>query len=730
MGLDIININLKKIIILSLALLILFPVIQLSFSLTPESSAQNLTNDLEHDIARIYGWVVDINTGGPAVNYTVKVTGETYRGNSTVTDASGYYDLFIISGDHTLTISKKNITYESRRFFIDRGTEKRLDPKIDPKMGLYKLSGRVNDEELGIYAAGYTVNLTARDGYVYSTTVTDFHGYYEFIIPRGNYTLRISREGELFKKVDVKIRVQDETLDITIKEIKDEEEYIFAWVTPEQVVSDIISHWWALVLLIILLIVTPIALTYVDKIPVKIDHRKYRLIDEKTVLFLERIVRYNIIIAFAILLLLFLAWLFPGFNDGVWVQVAPHIAAVYTILILFIIMRLLTLILHTGMEYLRGNLAWKPKLKISPRYIGLLDIVLKYMIILIFGINMIVIALAIFGMGDLISEGVSNFFAVNSGYLVFIILILIMMYFSGRFMRSFIDDMKKKDTARFSPEIANMVGKVIKIMIYVLGAMIIIFALLQMGGMGELGQTLILILSIVIGLVVSMAATGSIGNILTSFVLNAFRPFQVGDRVKIGGIIGDVESTNLAFVRLKTLNGETIDIPNNNVIAGDITNYSRSGAFAVTVEVGIGYNVPSEAVKKFMVDAARETKDILDDPRPYVIVTKMGDYAINYLLRAYTNNAKIMFRVRSNLMANVQEQFYSHGVEILSPWYLVRREEKMPTEKETMEAWKGTDEKVEEILTKEHEEKIGGGFDLMDKMESEPTSTPNHLEKS
>jgi small-conductance mechanosensitive channel len=728
MGLEFIKRNLKKMILLSLILLFVFPFIPLS--LTPESTAQNTSNDLVPDIARIYGWVRDLATDEPAVNYTVEITGETYLGNSTITNDAGYYDIYIISGDHTLTIFKDEVIYEHRDFSIERGTEKRLDPKIDSKVGLFKLSGRITDEELAIYAVGYTINITSIDEYEYSSTTTDFHGYYEFIVPPGNYTLRVSRKGTDFKKVDIEVEREDIIFDIIIKEKEEPEEDFFAWITPQQIFSDIIEHWWALIFVIALCVVTPILLTYVDKIPVKLDHRKHKFIDEKTVFFLEKIVRYNLIIAFFILLLLFLAWLFPGFNDSVWKEVAPHIAAIYTIVILFIIMRLILLILNTVMEYLRGNLTWKPKLKISPRYIGLLDIFFKYLIILIFGINMIVIALAIFGMGDLISDSVSSFFAENSGYLVFIILVIILMYFSGRFLRSFLTDMKKKETSRISPEIADMAGKVIKIVVYIFGAMIIIFALLQMGGMGELGQTLILILSIVIGLVVSMAATGSIGNILTSFVLNAFRPFEVGDRVTIGNVTGDIQTTNLAFVRLRTLDGEIVDIPNNNVIAGNITNYSKSGAFAVTVEVGIGYDVPSETVKKFLVDAARDTKDILEDPRPHVIVIKMGDYSINYLLRAYTNNAKIMYRVRSNLMANVQEQFYGHGVEILSPWYLVRREEKKQTEEELSETWKGTDEKVEKIITKEHEEKIGGGFDLMDKIETEPNSQTNGLKKS
>ena len=245
--------------------------------------------------------------------------------------------------------------------------------------------------------------------------------------------------------------------------------------------------------------------------------------------------------------------------------------------------------------------------------------------------------------------------------------------------------------------------------------MIIIFAILQMANMGGLGQTLILMISMIIGFVVAMAATGSIGNVLSGLVLNAFRPYKIGDRVKIGDEIGDVVGTNLGFVQLETLNSEIIEIPNNTVIADKIINYSKSGAFAVNVDVGIGYYVPNELVKTLLIDAARDTKDIEDDPRPNVLLMNMGDYSITYRLRGFTTNAKAMLRVRSNLMASVHTQFYKHGVEILSPWYLVKREEAIPTSEKISKGWEASEKEGKEVLEKETGKKITDSFELMEK---------------
>ena len=52
---------------------------------------------------------------------------------------------------------------------------------------------------------------------------------------------------------------------------------------------------------------------------------------------------------------------------------------------------------------------------------------------------------------------------------------------------------------------------------------IAIFTLLSAMGLGDLGQTIILMLSMIVGFVVSMAATGSIGNALSGLVIYGFK---------------------------------------------------------------------------------------------------------------------------------------------------------------------------------------------------------------
>ena len=203
------------------------------------------------------------------------------------------------------------------------------DFEIDPQRRFYRVFGDIHDDELDRPAYNFKVNATGIDDEEYDTTMSDPYGFYELIVPEGKYTICVSKNNVEYCEESVLVSTTDAQLDLTIKEPPEDEEDIFAWINLNQIISDIIAHWWALIFIIVILVVTPIILTLVDKIDEKLDHRKYRFIDEKTVIFIEKITRYNLIIASIILLIMFFAWLFPGFDNMAWRHIAPQFIRLY-----------------------------------------------------------------------------------------------------------------------------------------------------------------------------------------------------------------------------------------------------------------------------------------------------------------------------------------------------------------------------------------------------------------
>jgi hypothetical protein len=171
----------------------------------------------------------------------------------------------------------------------------------------------------------------------------------------------------------------------------------------------------------------------------------------------------------------------------------------------------------------------------------------------------------------------------------------------------------------------------------------------------------------------STAFKGVVGGVVMVYM----RPFQVGDRVQIADTVGDVIEKTLLVTRVRTSKNVEITIPNSMVLGSHIVNYSnsaREGRLILNTAVTIGYDVEWRRMHETLIEAALATEGIRPDPRPFVLQTALGDFAVSYELNAYTDEAKHMARIYSELHQSIQDRCAAAGIEILSPAYTSYRD--------------------------------------------------------
>ena len=179
------------------------------------------------------------------------------------------------------------------------------------------------------------------------------------------------------------------------------------------------------------------------------------------------------------------------------------------------------------------------------------------------------------------------------------------------------------------------------------------------------------------GALFTIGASGMAGNIVGGLALTFAGTYHVGDRVKIGEVIGDVVETTLMLTRIRSIRNEIVTIPNATILGGHVVNYSteaRSRGLALVTEVTIGYDAPWRKVHDLLIQAARRTPAILQTPAPYVLQHSLNDYHVSYEIWAYTANAADMFLTYGALHQNIQDAFNEGGIEILSPGYASLRD--------------------------------------------------------
>ncbi len=183
--------------------------------------------------------------------------------------------------------------------------------------------------------------------------------------------------------------------------------------------------------------------------------------------------------------------------------------------------------------------------------------------------------------------------------------------------------------------------------------------------------------SIFLGALFTLGSSSAIANIVAGVVLTFTRAFQIGDRVKIGDTTGDVMEKSLLVTRVRTIKNVDITVPNAIVMSSHIINYSAradEGGVILHTGVTIGYDVPWRQVHELLLEAARATEGVLNEPKPFVLQTSLDDFYVSYQLNAYSANPKAMSRTYSELHQNIQDAFNKAGVEILSPHYRAARD--------------------------------------------------------
>ena len=223
----------------------------------------------------------------------------------------------------------------------------------------------------------------------------------------------------------------------------------------------------------------------------------------------------------------------------------------------------------------------------------------------------------------------------------------------------------------FYPDWANPTYQLVRVLVIAF-AFVVIFPYLP-GSNSPVFQGI----SVFLGFLFTFGSAGSLSNVIAGLVLTYMRLFKIGDRVKIGDIVGDVIEKSSLVTRVRTPKNEIISIPNSTVMSSHTINYSSDApekGLIIHTTVTIGYDVPWKDMHQTLIDAALRTELVLKDPQPFVLQTSLEDFYVAYQINAYIREANKQATIYSNLHQNIQDVCNENGIEILSPHYRAARD--------------------------------------------------------
>ncbi len=169
-----------------------------------------------------------------------------------------------------------------------------------------------------------------------------------------------------------------------------------------------------------------------------------------------------------------------------------------------------------------------------------------------------------------------------------------------------------------------------------------------------------------LGLTIALASSKPVSNFASGILLTYMRAFKVGDRVKVDDASGVVTDKNLFITRIKTKANEYITIPNSKMLDAHVINYSSTKdelGLIVYVEFTISRKIDFKTIEKDLVEAALRGDNIIDNPKPWLMISDMTGPEIKYKLAAYTQQAGKLERIKSSIYKQVYSTLREKGID-------------------------------------------------------------------
>ncbi|MCR4724659.1 MAG: mechanosensitive ion channel [Clostridia bacterium] len=187
---------------------------------------------------------------------------------------------------------------------------------------------------------------------------------------------------------------------------------------------------------------------------------------------------------------------------------------------------------------------------------------------------------------------------------------------------------KALDRSRLDETVKHVAGKAVGILLRV----ILIIAVIEILGVN---MTSVVALLASCGLAVGLALQGALANLAGGIMILVFKPFKIGDYIESTGAEGFVRGISIFYTTIQTMDNKTIFVPNGDLMSANVTNFTSSDKRRIDREFKVTNDIEVEFVKSVLLEAARSTEGVLEDPAPFARMTDVDDDTYIFTVRAW-----------------------------------------------------------------------------------------------
>lgn len=157
-------------------------------------------------------------------------------------------------------------------------------------------------------------------------------------------------------------------------------------------------------------------------------------------------------------------------------------------------------------------------------------------------------------------------------------------------------------------------------------------------------------------------------NFVSGLILLFGRSIQQGDIIQLGDIWCMVRKINIRTTIVETYESALILIPNSELIATRVINWTRNNpSLRRDIVVGAAYGSDTRKVEAVLIAVAENNAHILNWPKPYVYFSEFGASSLDFILRIWIDDIENSISVQSDMRHEIDAAFRKEGIEIAFP---------------------------------------------------------------
>ncbi|MEP6896197.1 MAG: mechanosensitive ion channel family protein, partial [Chloroflexota bacterium] len=172
----------------------------------------------------------------------------------------------------------------------------------------------------------------------------------------------------------------------------------------------------------------------------------------------------------------------------------------------------------------------------------------------------------------------------------------------------------------------------------------------------------------ILGFTVGFALQDVMKNFAAGIILLIQQPFHVGEAIGVTGYDGSVLQIDLRSTEMKTWDGRIVSIPNADILADPIINYTRANRRRIELSVNVGYGTDANLTRKVVLDEIQKVPGFVPEPMPLVGFSNFGDSALELNTYFWIDTAQTnTFAAKDSALLLIKDALDQQGIKIPFP---------------------------------------------------------------